>query len=403
MLPRTLHNRRFRRAAAVRADPFPASRFELVPPSRPTSTADRPHSALGSVHARPVEAEWPRIEAHLQRVSRSFAFCIARLEPPLREWVGEAYLLLRLLDTVEDSRWPDAAARLRCFEAFDRLLDGPDEAAAARWAAALPESVTEGERRLLDDAPRLFRALHRLPAHAREPVLETARCMSRGMRRFLDERGELALATVADVDRYCFFVAGIIGELLTLLFAAVRPGLEPSGEVLADAHRFGRFLQKINILKDEAADAAAGRTLAARGLAGTLRADADGALRYLLRIPAASSDYRAFCAWSLFLGLWTFTLPRGAGVERVSRRDEAMRLLGEIEEILADDAALAARFAALATALPPASDAAGSIDAADPANPVDSAYDDGRWMLDIYHGALTREQLAALGVVGPPR
>ena len=42
-------------------------------------------------------------QTHLDRVSRSFAFCIKKLESPLRQWVSLAYLLCRVLDTVEDS------------------------------------------------------------------------------------------------------------------------------------------------------------------------------------------------------------------------------------------------------------------------------------------------------------
>ena len=337
-----------------------------------------------------MEGDWPHVEAHLQRVSRSFSFCIARLQAPLRDWVGVSYLLLRLLDTVEDSRWPSADARTRSFDAFDRLLEGADDGTAARWAAAFPDTVTAGERRLLDDASRLFRAVHRLPHDAREAVVRTARCMSGGMRHFLGRGGELALSTAADVDRYCFFVAGIIGELLSRLLAVARPGFEATGDALLDAHRFGRFLQKINILKDEADDAAVGRRLAARGLAGTLRRDAEGALAYLLRIPPSSADYRVFCAWSLFLGLWTFGLPRGAGLERRSRREEAFRLLGEVEEIVRDDDALTARFRTLAAALPESTP--------ERSTPGD---DDGSWLVRIYDGALTLRQLAALGVVRP--
>ena len=49
-------------------------------------------------------------QPHLDRVSRSFAFCIARLEGEMREWVSLSYLLCRLLDTVEDAPWADPRA-----------------------------------------------------------------------------------------------------------------------------------------------------------------------------------------------------------------------------------------------------------------------------------------------------
>jgi phytoene/squalene synthetase len=371
----------------------------IVAPSRTSSPIERSVASPARVAHRPcdpaAEADWPWLEAHLGRVSRSFSFCIVRLQPPLRDWVGVSYLLLRLLDTVEDSCWPEPEARARSFDAFERLLDGADEGAAARWAASLPDTVTPAEGALAKDAPRLFRAVHRLPAAARAEVARTARCMGRGMRHFLERpgAGDLALSTPADVDRYCFFVAGIIGELLSRLLAVARPGVDPTADVLLDAHRFGRFLQKINILKDAADDAAAGRLLAVPGVAETVRGDAEGALAYLLRIPPASADYRVFCGWSLFLGLWTFGLPRGSGAERPSRREEAARLLGEVEAVVRDDAALVARFRALAAGLPPGA----------PERPdlQDDRGDDGAWLPGLYDGALTVHHLVELGVVAP--
>ena len=55
---------------------------------------------------------------HLNKVSRSFAFCIPRLEGNLREWIGLSYLLCRLLDTVEDALWTSHEEQLRSFEMF---------------------------------------------------------------------------------------------------------------------------------------------------------------------------------------------------------------------------------------------------------------------------------------------
>jgi farnesyl-diphosphate farnesyltransferase len=39
---------------------------------------------------------------HLANVSRTFALTIPLLPLPLRDWVGNAYLLCRIADTIED-------------------------------------------------------------------------------------------------------------------------------------------------------------------------------------------------------------------------------------------------------------------------------------------------------------
>src|SRR5690606_2736574 len=63
--------------------------------------------------------------------------------------------------------------------------------------------------------------------------------------------------TLADLERYCYFVAGTVGHLLTDLFATVlgRP-IEPA--LRAQAERFGAGLQMVNILKDVTEDRARG-------------------------------------------------------------------------------------------------------------------------------------------------
>src|SRR6185436_4373290 len=119
-----------------------------------------------------------------------------------------------------------------------------------------------------------------------------------------------------------------------------------------DAHRFGRFLQKVNIIKDAASDRALGRELLPDGVEGSLRRDAEGALRYLLRLPPSCDDYRLFCAWSLFLGLFTVARSRN-GDGASSRHEEVSAMLARIASIATDGRALTLQFERAAAALPP--------------------------------------------------
>ena len=105
---------------------------------------------------------------HLNRVSRSFAFCIARLEGDLRGWVGLSYLLCRILDTVEDASWSSLEKKNLAFAQFERFLfEGAEAADAALWAASFP-GIPEGERILLEDSARIFQDLQNLPLSVKE-------------------------------------------------------------------------------------------------------------------------------------------------------------------------------------------------------------------------------------------
>ena len=78
------------------------------------------------------------------------------------------------------------------------------------------------------------------------------------------ERGNLVLTDLEDLKNYCYFVAGIVGEMLTELFLLGRPTLSGVAAFLRGrAAAFGEALQLVNILKDAAGDAAEGRTLPA--------------------------------------------------------------------------------------------------------------------------------------------
>ena len=48
---------------------------------------------------------------HLQKVSRTFALTIPLLPPDLRDYVGNAYLLCRIADTIEDDPKADAVKK----------------------------------------------------------------------------------------------------------------------------------------------------------------------------------------------------------------------------------------------------------------------------------------------------
>jgi phytoene/squalene synthetase len=285
----------------------------------------------------PVES----YQQHLDRVSRSFAFCIAELEEPLRPWVGLTYLLCRLLDTIEDAAWENSETQSRQFDQFDRfLLSGGSEAEIRAWGNFFPGSISAGEKALVEDAFRLFNDLHSSEFASARPVIQSlGRDMSSGMRVFcrtLRQGGagevRLRLNSLAEVDRYCFVVAGIVGEALARLLNQVDSRFSLSIDRLRDAQHFGLFLQKVNLLKDQLTDEREGRHLIPdRSLVRiSAKENLEGAYRFFHSLPSEQKGFRLFCAWSLFLGLGTLAV-----VESAFRENRSAKLdRGDAEELL---------------------------------------------------------------------
>ncbi len=315
-------------------------------------------------------------KAILPQVSRTFALSIEALPEPLRRAIRTAYLLCRVVDTVEDEPDLGEAERLDLFERFRGLLrdDAADpsafEAAWRRYPGASPDVELA---RHAGAALREFRALDPALRDASRPhVLEMADGMEATFRRWGGLDQLTALDDLDDLRRYCYFVAGTVGNLLTDTFVAVEGERLPADVVdglRARAVDFGLGLQMTNIVKDVRADRARGwcylpASICARhGLTpeqltdpahrdaamGVVRDVADAAtahlgraLEYTLLLPRDAGDVRLFVLVPMALALATLTLVRRSpavldgGEVKVSRRTVA-EVLAEAQRVVADD------------------------------------------------------------------
>lgn len=294
-----------------------------------TSSRDASPLSPHDAWAAPTVAERAEFyQGHLNRVSRSFALCIEQLDHPLREYVGMAYLLCRVLDTVEDSRWNSWREQETAFLEFDGFIQGPSVGGAELledvrvWSQRIPHGIPDGERALLEVFDQIVSDYVDLPRNIRMALEAPILSMSAGMRHFAARqwRGDGSvwrLQSLRDVNRYCFFVAGVVAEILTGLLLEARREKGPIfrndplfSRLLEDGCRFGLFLQKVNLLKDQITDERVGRYLVPDRLEvfRSLRQDAEASLRYLLSLPQEAFSYRIFCAWSFFLGLASLPL-----------------------------------------------------------------------------------------------
>lgn len=296
---------------------------------------------------------------HLQKVSRSFAFCIEVLPEGLQENVALSYLLCRILDTIEDAPWPaeSKSVQIVLFDQFIEFLDQlPDSQKIQNWQNLFKENalvysqIKVAEIDLLLEFEVLLNDLHSLESAEylaiKNPILD----MARGMKLFSQEQMDtssvlelgykIKIHTMLELNQYCFFVAGVVGEILTNLVSIYLK--EPSYKVqnLKRAFDFGLFLQKINILKDQKQDQQEGRFFVPdRGLVyQSLLQHAQNSMEYIRGIPYQLTGFRLFCAWSFFLGLASlpfidesFRLESQAKISRKETEELLAEVLGEID------------------------------------------------------------------------
>ncbi|CAN5697274.1 phytoene/squalene synthase family protein [soil metagenome] len=282
----------------------------------------------------------------LRRTSRTFALAIPLLEEPTRREVGIAYLLFRIADTFEDeSRWPKELRRACLLEMADVLEKRRDaKATAAAWMA-LPALQDPSCADLVSQTADVLDALDACGEAASAIVRKHVRRTALGMADVVessDEHGELVITDVEGLKKYCYIVAGIVGEMLTELFVLAAPTLEPVRAKLdGDAGTFGEGLQLVNILKDAGGDVTEGRSFLPEGvplplLFQTARADLDRAKVYVRALHDAHAPRGtiAFTALPVMLAYAALDAVEAKGSGAKVPREDVMRIYGELDKKL---------------------------------------------------------------------
>ena len=274
----------------------------------------------------------------LQCVSRTFALTIPQLPGALRDVVGNAYLLCRIADTIEDEPTLSAGQKQAFAERFVEVVAGREAAEpfARELGAGLSSATTAGEHDLIANTARVIRITNGFRAAQRGALERCVRIMAQGMAQFQQHATTTGLNDLPHLDRYCYHVAGVVGEMLTELFCDYSAEInERRDELLPLSVSFGQGLQMTNILKDVWDDRRRGacwlprdifldagfdlRSLAAGHhdprfadglftLVGIARGHLADALRYIQLIPAHETGIRRHCLWAL--GMAVLTLRR---------------------------------------------------------------------------------------------
>lgn len=282
------------------------------------------------------------VDEHLQRTSRTFALAIPLLPEPTRRKVGLAYLLFRVADTLEDGEQWTHTARVAALDEFLAALKNPELAPelAQRWVRTSPTDH-EGYRDLLAAFPELLNDIYALDTASRDVVLLHGARTAEGMKEALIEgRAEdrVVLTSLRDLQRYCYIVAGIVGELLTGLFLIDAPVLASEREVLLENQvAFGEGLQLVNILKDRSDDAGAGRRFLPEGVDiaevfALARHDLECAKQYVeaLRRGGAPSGFATFTGLSASLAAETLDLLEKQGPGAKLTRGDVQRIYADV-------------------------------------------------------------------------
>ncbi|CDH57248.1 squalene synthetase [Lichtheimia corymbifera JMRC:FSU:9682] len=190
----------------------------------------------------------------LNKTSRSFAAVIQELDDQLRDAICLFYLVLRGLDTVEDDMTLPLDRKVEVLRSFDKIIYqrgwtfhecGPDEK----------------DRELLVHFDVVIDEFLRLDDKFQKVIADITRRMGNGMADYAagEHRENTSVATIADFNLYCHYVAGLVGYGLSDLFSA--SGLE-SPQVAENkdlSNNMGLFLQKTNIIRDFREDLEEGR------------------------------------------------------------------------------------------------------------------------------------------------
>lgn len=271
----------------------------------------------------------------LEGVSRTFALTIPQLPKGLYEVVANAYLLCRIVDTVEDEVSLDFAQKQQFCHRFIDVVRTGDGAArfASDLAPLLSENTIPAEHVLIQLTARVIKITHSFAPEQVAALLGCVETMAKGMPVYQGMDLSGGLATMQDMNEYCYYVAGCVGEMLAKLFCHYSPEInQHHDQLLALSTSFGQGLQMTNILKDIWDDAQRGVCwlpqdiftetgfdlkdlntttdskafqLGLKHLISIAQAHLKDALTYTQLIPSHEVGMRNFCLWALGMAVLT--------------------------------------------------------------------------------------------------
>ena len=271
----------------------------------------------------------------LEGVSRTFALTIPQLPQPLYKAVANAYLLCRIVDTIEDEVSLSAEQKKYfCHHFIQTVKTGEGSLLFTNELTPLLSAQTiPAEHSLIALTPRVIAITHSLDPKQIEALACCVETMANGMPGYQAMDLRYGLKTMQEMDKYCYHVAGCVGEMLAKLFCHYSPEIDRHREELLKLSvSFGQGLQMTNILKDIWDDAKRGVCwlpqdifnetgfdlskltpttndknfrLGLRRLIGIAHGHLQNALTYTQLLPSHETGIRNFCLWALGMAVLT--------------------------------------------------------------------------------------------------
>jgi farnesyl-diphosphate farnesyltransferase len=310
-------------------------------------------------------------KAMIGRVSRTFAIGIAVLPGHLGRAVLVGYLLCRIADTIEDDGTATSARRQELLAEFVACFDDPE--AAKTFASRVTDiAAADAYLDLLRGTKLVFDLLWSLPKASSAIVEKWTREMCVGMSEFVGRYPDgIRIQTMPEYRRYCYYVAGTVGHMLTDLWRehSSLVGEADYARLLANCEAFGEGLQTINIIKDIAwdiehenaafipeellrangsshqtmlqSDRRAQNAEALLALVALAKEDMRRSVEYLAAIPRFSFQIRLFCLLPILFAVATLreierstTMLQSGGVVKITRAEvRSLILAGSVSTI----------------------------------------------------------------------
>ncbi|MFW6147128.1 MAG: phytoene/squalene synthase family protein [Thermodesulfobacteriota bacterium] len=307
------------------------------------------------MHEQSLTASWEYCRTMLPKVSRTFALNIEKLEGDIHRSVLLGYLLFRIADTFEDTVHQDEGEKIASLSTFSDIFRGSKDL-GARLALYEPLryqwSEESDDKGLVENGHQVLQCYFDIPQTYRriiDPlIVKTAQGMAQFQRRKQKSRQSLfQLTDFNELEEYCYYVAGVVGVMLTEIFCQQDRISRIGYELKKLQVHFGTALQLINILKDYSGDISRGwcyipQTITDKygiridniekispwqkqGLVREMTAHIvpylDSTLEYIKLLPIYEKAIRVFCIIPFILGCRTLVAIAGLKKDKVSREE----------------------------------------------------------------------------------
>ena len=247
--------------------------------------------------------------------SRSFSLPILKLDDRFRIPIMVEYNLNKTIDTIEDSTGLESDEKIYLITTFCEHLER--DSYSSEMQNRMLEVTPQEEAFVFKNYQATINLYNTLSSEEKELARRWTGEMAQGMCTFLKK----PIYTHQDLNEYCYYVAGTVGLYLTNLLRLKGSNIteEIFEKLLADAVSFGRFQQKLNIIRDFSEDKTAkGRSfwpqsyfeneddnvkILNRMCYDVLEKDIPGAIEYFALLPPGNDSYDYFIRFILCSGI----------------------------------------------------------------------------------------------------